>query len=126
MLREVARLLVPHGRFLFTDAGVITGVVSDDDISLRAVHGRTHFAPLGCNERMLDLAGFDLLERKDRTASLLTNASGRVAFRHAHRSELEAVEGPAGFERQLRYLETVVDLAKRGAVSRMTYVAEAR
>jgi SAM-dependent methyltransferase len=126
LFREVARLLVPHGRFLFTDAGVITGPVSDLDVRSRAVHGRTHFAPPGWNERMLELAGFDLLNCKDRTSSLLTNAVGRLAFRQAHQAELEAVEGPAGFERQLRYLETVIDLAERGAVSRMTFVARAR
>jgi SAM-dependent methyltransferase len=125
LFREVARLLVPNGRFLFTDAGVITGVVSDDDIRLRAVHGRTHFVPPGFNESMLERAGFRLLACKDRTASLLRNARGRVAGRHAHRAALEAVEGDAGFERQLRYLQTVVDLAQRGSVSRMTYVAQA-
>jgi SAM-dependent methyltransferase len=125
LFREVARLLVPGGRLLFTDAGVITGVVSDDDVRLRAVHGSTHFVPPGFNERMLERAGFRLLECKDRTASLLRNAQGRVAGRYAHRAALEAVEGDAGFERQMGYLETVVDLAQRGAVSRLTYVAQA-
>ncbi|MDP9255468.1 MAG: class I SAM-dependent methyltransferase [Actinomycetota bacterium] len=125
LFREVARVLAPKGRFLFTDAGIITGAVSDDDIRLRAVHGSTHFVPPGFNETMLERAGFRLLERKDRTASLLRNARGRVAARYAHRAALEAVEGDTGFERQMRYLETVVDLAQRSAVSRMTYVAQA-
>jgi SAM-dependent methyltransferase len=125
LFREVARVLAPKGRFLFTDAGIITGAVSDDDIRLRAVHGSTHFVPPGFNESMLERAGFRLLEREDRTASLLRNARGRVAARSAHRAALEAVEGVTGFERQMRYLETVVDLAQRGAVSRMTYVAQA-
>jgi SAM-dependent methyltransferase len=125
LFREVARVLVPKGRFLFTDAGVITGAVSDDDVRLRAVHGSTHFVPPGFNESMLERAGFRVLECKDRTASLLTNARGRIAGRSAHRAALEAVEGEAGFERQMRYLETVVGLAERGAVARMSYVAQA-
>jgi SAM-dependent methyltransferase len=124
LFRDVARLLVPGGRLLFTDAGVVTGSVSDDDVRLRAMHGRTHFVPPGFNERMLEGAGFRLLECKDRTASLLANARGRVGGRQAHRTALVAVEGEAGFDRQMRYLETVVDLAERGAVSRMTYVAQ--
>src|SRR6266700_1520255 len=67
VFREVARVLVPGGRFLFTDAGVITGAVSAEEIRLRAVHGPTQFVPVGFNEQMLKLAGFQLLEHQDRT-----------------------------------------------------------
>ena len=125
LFREVGRVLTPGGTFLFTDAGIVTGPVSDDDIRLRAVHGSTHFVPPGFNERMLESAGFRVLEHKDRTASLLENARGRIAARRAHRAELVAVEGGTGFERQLRYLEAVVDLSQRRALSRMTYIAQA-
>ncbi|MBZ5680308.1 MAG: class I SAM-dependent methyltransferase [Acidobacteriia bacterium] len=124
VFREVARVLVPGGRFLFTDAGVITGSISDEEMRLRAVHGPNHFVPPGFNERMLELAGFRLLESADRTLSLLQNARGRLAARLAHRAELEKIEGSANFERQQRYLETVIGLSDRGAVSRMMYLAE--
>jgi SAM-dependent methyltransferase len=40
LFRDVARLLTPGGRFLFTDAGVITGPVSDTEIRLRSSYGR--------------------------------------------------------------------------------------
>ena len=120
----MARVLVPGGRFLFTDAGVITGSISDEEMRLRAVHGPNHFVPPGFNERMLELAGFRLLESADRTLSLLQNARGRLAARLAHRAELEKIEGSANFERQQRYLETVIGLSDRGAVSRMMYLAE--
>jgi len=126
LLREVARVLVPGGRFLFTDAGVITGSVSDGEIRLRSVHGYTQFAPPGFNEKMLEQAGLRLLQCTDRTASLLKNAAGRLSARLAHRAELERLEGPSSFERQVRYLETVMDLSRRGAVSRMSYLAESR
>jgi SAM-dependent methyltransferase len=124
VFREVARVLVPGGTFLFTDAGVITGAVSAEEIRLRAVHGPSQFVPVGFNERMLELAGLQLLEHHDRTASLPKNAAGRLAARLAHRAELEQLEGSSSFERQQRYLETVVELAQRKAMSRKVYLAE--
>src|SRR5450432_3347297 len=90
---EVARVLKPDGRFFFTDAGVITGAISDEEIFFRAIHGHTQFVPLGVNERALELAGFDLISARDRTANVVHNASGRLAARIAHRAELEQIEG---------------------------------
>lgn len=126
VFREVERVLIPGGRFLFTDAGVITGPVSDEDVRFRAANGYTQFVPPGFNERMLEEAGFQLIESIDRTASLLKMASGRLAARLAHRIELEKLEGGTTFERQLKYLETVIGLSERGAVSRMMYLGESR
>jgi SAM-dependent methyltransferase len=124
--REVARVLIPLGKFLFTDAGVITGPISNEEVRLRAVHGHTQFVPPGFNESMLELAGFRLIDRNDRTASLVKAASGRLNARLGHREELEKMEGSTYFERQQRYLETVIDLSQRGAVSRWMYLAHSR
>ena len=125
-VREVARVLVPGGRFLFTDAGIITGAISDEGVRLRAVHGRNHLVPAGFNERILELAGLRLLESHDRTQSLLKNARGRLTARLGHRAELEKLEGSTAFEREQRYLETVINLSERGSLSRMAYLAESR
>jgi SAM-dependent methyltransferase len=124
VFREVARVLVSEGRFLFTDAGVITGAISAEEIRLRAVHGPTQFVHVGRNEQILDLAGFRLIEQMDRTSSLLKNSAGRMAARLAHRAEIEKLEGSVNFERQQSYLETVVRLAQRGAMSRIMYLTE--
>jgi cyclopropane fatty-acyl-phospholipid synthase-like methyltransferase len=121
---EVARVLVPGGRFLFTDAAVVTGPVSDDEIRLRSVHGHTQFVPPGFNERALEQAGLRVLAAIDRTASLQSIAARRQAARRAHQIELERVEGPEAFERHERYLDCVCALARRGAMARMMYVAE--
>jgi len=126
IFREVARVLVPGGRFLFTDAGVITGPVSDQEVQLRSVYGCTQFVPPGFNESALELAGFRLIERQDRTASLLKNASGRREARLAHRAELGPLEGSTDFERHQLYLETVIALSQRGSLSRIMYLAESR
>jgi len=124
--RDVARVLTPAGRFLFTDAGVVTGSVSSEEISLRSVHGYTQFAAPGFNERALQDAGLRLLATEDRTAGALRNATGRLEARLAHREELETLEGAGEFGRQQRYLETVIAISRRGAISRMMYLAESR
>ena len=123
MFREVARILVPGGKFLFTDAGVVTGAISAEDVLRRSVHGYTQFSAPDFNERMLERSGFRLLETEDRTAGALSNAKGRLAARHAHRAALEALEGASYFARQQEYLETVIEISRRGAVSRMRYLA---
>lgn len=126
LLRDVARLLSPGGRFLFTDAGVISGPVSDAEIRLRSSYGSAQFVPPGCNEQLLEQAGFRLIEQVDATAGLLKNAQGRRAARLAHRGELETLEGNAAFETHQQYLETVISLGKRRAMLRNIYLAEFR
>jgi len=121
---EVARVLAPGGRFLFTDAGVLTGPVSSADRERRSLHGSTALAPPGTNERALASAGLRLVESVDRTPSLVAHAGGRLAARREHRGELERVEGPEQFAAQAAYLETIVELAERGALSRWMYLAE--
>ena len=124
VFREVARVLAPGGKFLFTDAGVLTGSISNDEAAARSIHGFTQFCPPGFNERMLAAAGFYLIYSEDRTAGLLGNAAGRIAARDAHRGELEQLEGSEYFSRQRLYLETVVALSQRGVLARIMYLGE--
>jgi hypothetical protein len=44
----------------------------------------------------------------------------------AHRAALEQMTGPEEFERERQYLETVVELSRRGALSRVMYLSECR
>ena len=124
LLEEMARVLVPAGKLLFTDAGVISGPISNEEIRRRSAHGCSQFVPPGCNEALLRVAGFRLIDREDRTASVLLNARGRLRAMDAHRPAIEALEGEEAFAGQQRYLETVVELAERGALARVMYFAE--
>ena len=134
IFREVARVLAPGGRFLFTDAGVITGPVSSEEIQRRTPHGYAQFVPPDVNEQLLERAGFRvteragfrLVERSDRTPSLLRSAAGRLAARESRRIELEKLEGSPTFLQQQQYLQTVLALAQRAALSRIMYLAESR
>ena len=125
LFRQVAKLLVPGGTFLFTDAGVITGAVTNDEVLQRSVHGYTQFVPEGWNETLLGRTGFKLLETENRTASVFRNASGRLTALQNHRDELQRLSGVSSFESQYQYLTVVQDLAHRNAVSRIMYLAEA-
>ena len=126
LFQKVADMLRPGGRFLLTDAGVITGAVSNGEFQLRSLHGYTQFAPMGWNEQLLEAAGFRVLETEDRTASVLRNANGRLAAMRNHREELEKLSGVAFFQSQSAYLTTVAELARRQAVSRVMYLVEVR
>lgn len=122
--REVARVLISGGRFLFTDATVVTGAISGEQLALRGFHGFTQFASHEFNQRTLEQTGFKLLETEDRTASVVQNASGRLRARLAHREELVQVEGVEKFARWQRYLETAARLATSKSLSRVMYLAE--
>jgi hypothetical protein len=82
--------------------------------------------PPDWNERILESAGFRLIETENRTGSVLRNASGRLNAMRAHRAELERATSAADFESQVEYLETIIALAGRGALSRVMYLAEAK
>ena len=123
LFHEVARVLVPGGRFLFTDAGVHTGEVSDAEILRRSLHAQVQFHPPGFNEHVLAAAGFRLLETEDRSASQGALAEARHAARLAHKDELEKIEGDE-FELHQGYLETVIEISRRGAVARRMFLAE--
>jgi len=126
LFRQVASALAPGGRFLLTDAGIITGAISDEEIRKRSIHGYTQFVPTGWNEARLEAAGFHVLERENRTPGVVRIARGRARALQHHRHELHRISGIASFERQIEYVRTVEALAARGALSRFMYLAEVR
>jgi len=74
----------------------------------RAIHGTYQIVPPGFNERLLAQAGLKLLEQHDPYREPPEECTADSAARMSHRTELEQLEGPAGFEREVQYLETVV------------------
>ncbi|MEZ4585280.1 MAG: methyltransferase domain-containing protein [Gemmatimonadales bacterium] len=124
LFAEVAARLRPGGRFLVVDAGVRTGPLTAGERTERSLHGPTRLVERGENERLLVEAGLRLVEIEDRTAQAARAARGRLdAYRH-HRAELESSWGRERLARQLAYLETVLALSERRAVSRFAYLTE--
>jgi SAM-dependent methyltransferase len=124
LFHEVARVLSPGGRFLFTDPCVVTGAISAEEMRRRSVHGYTKFAAAGWNDALLASAGFRTIETQDRTPGVLRNAGGRLRAMQAHRAELAQALGGSVFDGALDYLECVISLVRRGALSRVMYLAE--
>ena len=124
VLKGFPNMLTQKGKLLITDAGVVTGPISNEEIQLRSINGYTQFVPFGFNEATLQASGFKILSVTDLTAGVIQNASGRIRARKNHAQELIEIEGEKKFQEQQRYLDVVVKLSERRALSRFAYLAE--
>ena len=124
VLRDWHRVLRPQGRMLFTDAMVITGLVSQEELAVRSSIGFYLFLPPGENERLIARAGFTLLATDDVTASAEMIAQRWHAAREHHRRELVEREGDANFAGLQRFLSCVHRLSLERRLSRYCYLAE--
>jgi len=124
LFREIVRVLQRGGRFLFTDAAVLTGAISNESVELRFGQGFAQIVSPGLNERLLTEAGLRVAVAEDRTASVVTTAKGRLVARQHHRAELERIESANRFATYQRYLEEALELASNASLSRLMYLCE--
>jgi SAM-dependent methyltransferase len=123
LLCEVYRVLKSGGRMLFSDALVVGGLISNEEVARRSSVGYYVFVPVGENERLIEQAGFRLLESSDTT----DNAAGIAKRWHdgrAHRrADLVAVEGKTNFLGLQAFLSCVHTLTSERRLLRFLYVA---
>ena len=123
VLREWHRVLKPGGHLLFTDPIVVTGLLSSEEIALRASIGFFVFALRDENERLVREAGFDLVRCEDSTENVARVARRWRDARARHRDALIEDEGAETFEGLQRFLGAVHALARERRLSRYTFLA---
>lgn len=124
LLRELFRVLANGGRFLFSDALVIGGLISQEEIETRSSIGYFVFSPPGKNEELIEQAGFRLESANDTTKNAASIAKRRFDARQQRREGLIAIEGETNFEGVQRFLSAVHTLTNEKRLLRFVYLAQ--
>lgn len=124
LLRELHRVLKRGGRLLFSDALVIGGMVSHEEIAIRSSIGYYFFTPPGENERLIKEAGLRLLGAMDTSAEAAVIAKRWHQARENRKDAVVTVEGESNYEGLQRFLSTVHTLTSERRLLRKAYVAQ--
>jgi SAM-dependent methyltransferase len=124
VLADWARIVKPRGRILYTDPAIVAGLVTNEELSLRASMGFFVFSCQGENESLIDAAGLRLKRADDATDAAASVASRRHALRLSHEPELVAEEGRDLFDARQRFLEVSHRLAAERRLARIAFLCE--
>ena len=123
VLDEMFRVLKPGGRMLFSDALVVGGMLSHEEIATRSSIGFYVYSPPGENERLIESAGFSQIRVTDTTGSATRIAQRWHHAREKRKEKLVAAEGNVNFEGLQRFLSCVQLLTSERRLLRYLYFA---
>jgi ubiquinone/menaquinone biosynthesis C-methylase UbiE len=124
LLSELFRVMRPLGKLAFSDALIIGGLVSHEEIATRSSIGYYSFSPPGMNEQLIEQAGFRLLTASDTTANASSIAKRWHDARARRQDALTKIEGRANFEGLQRFLFCVHALTSERRLLRFLYAAQ--
>ena len=125
LIAEMYRVLKRGvGQMLFSDALVIGGVISQEEIATRSSIGFYLFSPPGENERFIREAGFTHLTVLDTTEKEVCIAARWHQARQKYKDRLVAAEGEPNWAGLQRFLSCVRTLTEERRLLRLLYQAE--
>jgi cyclopropane fatty-acyl-phospholipid synthase-like methyltransferase len=124
LLRECRRVMKPRARLLFSDALVVNGALTNEEIAARSSIGYYIFVPRGENERLMQEAGFSVIASLDTTERAAEISQRWRDARERRKELLTQMEGDATFEGLQKFLACVHTLTSTGRLARILYVAE--
>jgi ubiquinone/menaquinone biosynthesis C-methylase UbiE len=123
LLRECRRVLKAGARLLFSDALVVNGALTNQEIATRSSIGYYIFVPRGENERLINESGLTLVQAKDTTQQAATISQRWHDARARRKDALLKIEGEENFEGLQRFLACVHTLTNENRLTRFVYVA---
>jgi hypothetical protein len=108
---------------LFSDALIIGGMISQDEIATRSSIGYYLFSPPGENERLILQAGFTDLKVADTTDQAAGTATRWHQARQKYKDRLLALEGEQKYSGLQRFLSSVQTLTEERRLLRLLYQA---
>jgi SAM-dependent methyltransferase len=125
LLAEMYRVLKPGGtRMLFSDALIIGGILSQEEIAARSSIGFYLFSPPGENERLIQEAGFTALKVVDTTEQAAGTAARWRQARQKYKEKLLVIEGEQKWAGLQRFLSCVQALTAERRLLRLLYQAQ--
>jgi ubiquinone/menaquinone biosynthesis C-methylase UbiE len=124
VLEEWRRVLKSKGRLLFTNPIVMTGTLTNAEISIRTSAGFYLLVPEGYDEEVVSQCGLRMVTSENITRNMADVAERRGAARQARETSLREIEGDQAFLAQQEYLSVAARIAKEGRLSRFLFVAE--
>ena len=123
VLKELRRVLKKDGKLLFTDAVVVTGILTNEEIAIRSSLDFFLFSPAGENERLIKEAGFRNVQSSDVTENISRISLKWFRAREKRRTDLLQFEDENNFNGLQSFFNVVHILSSERRLSRFMYRA---